>query len=499
MNQANSQGSFLRLRAASGWGLALACLIAAPACNDAKSPGFSSNTAGTTLDHPGASSGTSKRFVVDLNRLGRAAEVKVARMVWGRLVDIYDQDENGVRRLQHKEFVIGSDIVADGNDYEFSSNVATAIDELTILHPYGGDDGIGSPDDRYTVAFARLEQGLLPIQDEGIDGVGVFTLLPRNAALVIQFDDLIDPDTVNARTIRVFAGYPPVVPYTARIFPDQNHGDLTSRAGDSGATFYPSRVIVDPTISEVESFNSNPPLAVNGVGLPASTSPNLANLAIRIPTEEKAGLGQDIILRNLTAHRLATQGNGTVDFNSPTLDLLRGIRTGGRTIDTGDPYNGFLFDETPPEIVSIQPVLIGSGVSLLPDGDERDFLIPSIQFLTTSCAREPLVGDLMRQGNRFLQVTDPGDGLNLNVLENLEVRLIAGDPTEFLQSAQGAARYLATYDSELDSDRPECFVQVTPQSGGFPDFPATDISTSASFSLRFSEVMDPIRCGPSTP
>ena len=55
-----------------------------------------------------------------------------------------------------------------------------------------------------------------------------------------------------------------------------------------------------------------------------------------------------------------------------------------------------------------------------------------------------------------------------------------------------AGTYQTAFDPLFDAQRPDCYMQVSPQSAGFPEQPALDIETGARFSLRFSEPMDPL-------
>ncbi len=464
-----------------GLGLGL-LLLGTPACNQTRSPKNGSNPAGTVIDHPDATTLTSKRFIVDANKGGTASELHIAGVFWGRLVDIYDEDETGERELQQKEFVIGSNIVSNGHDLVLETDPLTGVDKLVIRHAIGTD--------AYRDVFLGLDGDLFPVNDAPIDAVGVFTMLPRNAVLVLIFDDLLEPGLINPQTIQVFTGNPPVVPYSPRVIADRNHGDLAKDTGDAVPTFYSTRVIVDMTVSEYESFSSNPPLGINGSGLPPSTSPSLANVALRIPTLEKPGLGQEIVLRNLTGHKLATSKNGTVDFSSPTIDIVRALRSGGNTLVTADPFNGYLRDETPPSVISAQPVVIAAAPVPDPAGTETDFILPQVQFLTVDCARNPEAGDLLRQATNFIVVREASAAQVGGIARDLKVRLVLGDPAEFVTAGVGPAQYLFPFDPLTDQSRPECFVQISPEPGGFPGDPASDISTSATFTVRFSEAMD---------
>ena len=239
-----------------------------------------------------------------------------------------------------------------------------------ILHTLGDEDG------RYDEVFRRLDKNLTAIADRAIDSASLFTMVPRNSVLVLRFDDLLAPEVVNTTSVQFFVGSPPTVPFEARILLDYNHGDVVTGSDGSSSVFRSTRILIDSTISELESFATNPPMDPNGVGFPAANQVDHANLALRLPTEERISIGVDDILRNLRGNALERTGNGSIDFSSPTVDLVRAMRGGGSDV-TGDPYNGFLRDQEPPVVVGRQSIVLHE----LPIVDPRE-KVPS-----TSCSR----------------------------------------------------------------------------------------------------------------
>ena len=154
-----------------------------------------------------------------------------------------------------------------------------------------------------------------------------------------------------------------MIPFEARTIIDKNHGDLAGFTGK--AKFYTTRLLIDVTVSVVESFETDPPLPVNSVGLPGSIDSNLSNVQVWIPTA--IALDQDHLLTNPTEHALTTVNNGSVNFGDPRLPVARAMRSGGSGAATGDPYNGFLRDQDPPFVVGMQEgAIISSPVPLNP-------------------------------------------------------------------------------------------------------------------------------------
>ena len=74
-----------------------------------------------------------------------------------------------------------------------------------------------------------------------------------------------------------------MTPFDYRAIPDVNHGDLYDADGDDILEFHTTRAILDMTISAIESGQTNPPLPINNLGLPASINTSQANVGIRIP------------------------------------------------------------------------------------------------------------------------------------------------------------------------------------------------------------------------
>lgn len=442
----------------------------------------SGNDPGTLIGHPDASGSTSKRLVVDENEGGKEQDVRILGVFWGRLVDVYDQSSTGERTLQQKDYLIGEDIVSDNFDYLVETNPVTQKTSVVILHQV--DEAT------YNLAFTRLDKNIEVIHEADLSSSGVFTMTPRNSGIVIRFNDLLDHELITADTIRVLTGNPPEVPFEFRVLPDPNHGDVLTQ--DGTPRFFSTRVLIDTTVTELESFESEDTLPVNGVGLPGSISANLANVIVRIPTLEKASVGQEVVLRNLSGHKLATTGNGPVDFSSPTVDIVRAFRSGGNELVTGDPFNGFLRDEEDPHVVGRQPIIIIEPPIADPNGvDENDFILPEVEFLSVFCAQTPDVGDILRQSGIFAIVTEQPLPHEEGVIHNLKVRLLLGDPVQWAGSAVGSAEFLSIFDPDQNDGQQSCFIQILPTPEGFPLEPTVGLLTEATLSVRFSEPMDP--------
>jgi hypothetical protein len=250
---------------------------------------------------------------VDPNFGGKATSLHLSGLRWGRMVDVFDLDPSGEKRLQHADYVVGADIITDAINVVVETSPVSRRESVIIQYTLGHSQG------NYERTFASLDQNLAPVIDQGSGGGALFTMVPRNAVLVLILDDLLDPETVHLDSVLLRVGAPPTTPFEARVMLDYNHGDLVS--GSGGPTFRSTRVIIDPTVSELESFMTDPPMPVNGVGFPRAVDVNQTNLAVRLPSEEFSSIGTDVILRNLSGHSLARSQNGSIDFSSWCVSL----------------------------------------------------------------------------------------------------------------------------------------------------------------------------------
>ena len=293
--------------------------------------------------------GSETLFFGDLNSGGAAPEVRLSRLTYGRLVDVDGLTSEGTRRTMARDFVIGQNLVSDDLNYELTLNGVTGQETLLIRRNVDETEGL----EDFLDLLREAGEGLDPIQVQDLTTSGTFSMLPRNAALVLTFDDLLLPSSITDRSIEVLVGDPPTSPFEARIFPAENYGGL-----GSDGNFYPTRVIVDLTSSLLEQQVAGSDVPINGVGLPASIEPDQANIQVRIPTVANPVVGLPQVLVNLTDHELATTGNGPVDFTTNTRSVTRALRSGGQPGVVVDPFNGFLRDTSPPQVIGATPLLV---------------------------------------------------------------------------------------------------------------------------------------------
>lgn len=446
---------------------ALSLLFAASvaACGGGGATGGSSGSGTIGQSHTNAD-GTV--WFTEENQGGAATQLFIEEVFWGRLVNVYDAQGT----LMHRDYLIGEDIRSDGLDYQLDINAVTEQANLTILHDAGTV--------AYESAFDRIDQNLGPILPKGVEGdLPPFSFVPRNAAIEVRFSDVIDPATLNATTLQVQVGNPPSDPFEARLTIDPNYG------AEIGGVFYPTRALIDTTVSELEAGGTLLPL--NSLGLPASKTTTLPNVGLRIPTQLDFSSGQFQVLSNPSGHSLSNSGNGPVDFSSSTVDVVRGMRSGGDSLTTGDLNNGFLLDLNPPRLVGSQPVSL---LSVVPDvGGGPDDYVVSFQFASLPCASALAAGDVLQLPGVFAEATLPSSPPDTGLISDARVRLLSGDPIDF---HPGTAQVLSTFDKAA-GDQSNCFMSFSPLPGAMPN---GEVSPDAQVVLRFSEPMDPASLQP---
>jgi len=455
--------------------------------------------AGAVVSHPDPAIG-SELFIGEPNYSGQASDVKLKAAYWGRMVNVADSSGD----IQLKDFVISSLIrdqtvflpsIGDPITYSLKRNAVTDAWTLTIPGAVAGGQ-------RFSEALLNLEQNLTPVFDKGLEPgtQGPFSMVPRNAAMVLQFDDLLEPrfddggwrdghngdvasiltGQLNKDLVKVRTGYPPEDPFEARVFLDPNHGNLADLDQDGELEFYTTRVIVSPTVSTIESQVSDPPLAINSVGLPPSIVLSEANMALRIATILNPAVGQTQILRNASGHALSYTSNGSNNNDTGTLDVVRALRTGGDL--TNDENNGFLLDEDPPSVMGDLEILV-SGTPTVddPENPER-FTIPQLGFSVVECSSSPKIGDVLVQNEVRAVIVDAGDQ-NGPLINGMVVDVVAPIGGVLLP---GGGQIQTPYVPGIDN--PACFIRFSPEAANPPN---SGIRTNAQVVVRFSEPMDP--------
>ncbi|MEM7310336.1 MAG: hypothetical protein AAF682_26910 [Planctomycetota bacterium] len=423
-------------------------------------------------------------YLVDPNLGGGAAEVGVTRLFWGRLVDVHDVDTAGnINPIPiFRDFVINENVLGDGVNYLLQSNPVTQKTRLIILATFQ-PPGSGGADpflDLLNQAAENLPE-ILPKSDDPAE-LPPFSLLPRNAALVVQLDDLLaDGGTAELQLenhVQMRTGYSPTVPYGAkRVFFDDNHGGVASRE------FHSTRVIVDLTVSELEASTMGVPTPVNQLGLPSSDlGVSAANVSVRIPTQVDFASGQFSTLTNTSGNPVSTS-SGPFDPSVPTQDVVRAMRSG----NVEDPNRGFLLDLEAPRILGQWSANVDAAADDPSGAAGVDFLV-DLTF-ATDCKAAPAVGDVLAVAGLFVEVTAAGPSPDAaGKVSGVEVRSLA-ESTVAASSLLGPGVYVLPFQKALlPGSLQSCWLNFVPQVGATP---GTSVDPSSQLVLRFSEPMDP--------
>jgi len=456
---------------------ALVAACSTAGCTQGSSATTNSSGAGTLLELPANAPAPDgfNYYIGEANKGGDASQLKITNVLWGRLVDVYaESPSGGPREKILRDLLIDPTLQSDLQDYRLERNAVTLREELTIRHPKGSA--------AFDTALDPLlaDEGLQPLLPKGISPgeLPPFTTVARNGAVAFVFDDLVDPKNVRRENVQVQVGYPPAAPFEARIVPDRCHGKVVN------GQLISTRVIVDMTVSKSEATTQG--ISINTLGLPGSADALQPNVVIRIPTKISPTAGQFSVLSNLSGSPLAFTGNGPAAGSSPTLDILRGFRSGGRTSVTQDPYDGFLPDKIPPQVVGSQRVTLEFSTTQPP---EPDLFRVDLGFTSPVCAVAPRAGDLIEVANGVMRVVaDAGplvQGQAIGVLiERADDELPATEPPLL-----GFGDFKTPWDPEAGL-LPACFVRFTPDPLAPP---AAGVATAATISLSFSEPMNPER------
>ena len=176
-------------------GAAVSLALGLAVCSCGPSSGAKGSTVGS-----GVVGGQPKTVQVDPNQGGKASSLSIEEIRWGRLVDIYDaeDDDNNpatppIRNLILREFLVSENIITDGFNYLLETSPFTEQVELTILADSDSDDPVAGLPETEAERFSRLlddatvNLGFVTPTGLGSGYLPPFPLIPRNAAISIAF------------------------------------------------------------------------------------------------------------------------------------------------------------------------------------------------------------------------------------------------------------------------------------------------------------------------
>jgi hypothetical protein len=417
-------------------------------------------------------------FVADAHQGGSARALHLVDLRWGRLVEVLGLDGAGEidPRPVLRDFVVGQDVVDDGINYRLVDNIDVGTERLVILRQPGAPEpsiGAGT----FEELLLAAETNLSVVAPRDPSGPPPFSTVVRNAALVARFDDLLrDGSEENQALYTSLRLALPGSPFVARarLLFDPNHGGI--RRG----RFHSTRILIDPTIDELDFREIPVPLPINLGGLPEGPDGPQANLTVRIPSQPDPGQGIFIVPTNLRGRSLSTTGNGPVDLASPTMDVIRGLRTGHRN----DPSRGYLFDDQPPALVGDFLATLDTATD--DPAGEAGFAFRVDMTFTTPCWLRPVQGNVVRALDASLEVVENATGVTPSgQVLGLRVRKLGRQPVTAGELV-GPVRFLSQY-------RPAafpsiCWARFAHVTSGAP--PGTLVRLDNEVILRFSEGMD---------
>ncbi len=457
----------------------MVCVWVLSACGGGGGGGFTALPGGVQTGEDGHA------YFVDPNQSGQAESLHLIDVFWGRLVDVFDVDEEGNPRPRpvFRNFVVNENVPSNGLEYTLETNPINQAQRLIIHRSYDPEDpeqnGPGSFLDLLRGASSSL--GVVLAKNDDGSSSPPFSFVARNACLVLRFSDLLDDSedtqTLLPELVRFGTGYPPEAPFEGRVLFDPNHG------GAVGARFHSTRILYDFTVSLGEVASLPQSLPINSFGLPASRPSSTApNAALRIPSELDFQTGQFQLLKSLGGRAITPALDDPVDVLAATRDVVRAMRSGNET----DINSGFLVDIEPPQILGTWPLFLTQLEAV--SGDETGLLLAGRLQFDGPCRKTPLKGDVFTIGEWFFRVARSASAPNVDgIVNNVRIELLAESPPSSLLSLQGAGFYQPVFDPFVDVES-GCWINISP-SPGIP--PQRDVSPSMQAILRFTEPMEP--------
>jgi hypothetical protein len=454
-----------------GYVLSLGAMVYAASCGG--SSGSSSTPAGSVpVGQFAADPASGELFLAEGHEGGQRSSFRLVEAHWGRLVDVYDFDAlAGSTSLVMRGAVIDPLLAMQSQDHLIEADPIDGSERLVVRYPAGSES--------FRATLKSALDDVQPIADKSLDPgeLPPWSSVPRNAALLLRFNDLIDASTVDAATVRLFSGYAPSAMFAGRVLADRTRGNLL------GDTFHSTRVIFDPTVSEAEAMTSG--LPVYAAGLPEAVTIALPNLLLELPVAVNPPGGQPDGVRSLGGRALDSTASGSNQSSAASASVIRAFRSRGRTTITGDPTNGYLTDPSAPHIVGNHAVHL----TFVAPGSQPGEFVVDILFAAPQCAPVARENDGLTFNEHTARVLSASSGPLNGVLDDVVIRLTGGNPATFAPMTGWYADPFTGSAQQI----PSCYVSFLPASS-VP--PSANILTNAKVMLRFSEPIDPATVRP---
>lgn len=349
-------------------------------------------------------------------------------------------------------------------------------------------------------SFAIVTSNLGTIKVGGPSSLPPFSEVPRDAAIVLNFDRGVNPSTIGPDTIQIFVG---VATGANQLPPAPFQGRFIWKSELA------KQVVVQPTVSDIDDGRiakaladnkTNPKkypkinpqvLPINALGFPASQSSTTFNIAVFMPSQYNLKYGVNRILLGKDGTALNTSlsltkfsynpSNPSAPSNDGIVGVVRTFRAGG----SGDPNQGFLTDKTTPAILGTQQISIDQVTGL---GNK----LVTFTYLNAACDLNVRVGDSLRQGSVRATVTEVFDTTQAPTytaaVEYVDPTNVAGFNTI------EQALLTTTFDSAL-ATKAGCFVLISPTPSS-TQVPINNVDPQSTFTVRFSKPMNVAKLNP---
>jgi hypothetical protein len=375
----------------------------------------------------------------------------------GRIVDVYDVDGNLV-----EEDVLIDHLITGSSTVSLSANAVTQKESLFIQFPEASAE--------FEALLFDYKNNLQEIQRRDVAGELTYDMVPRNAAVRLNFNLPIDPGSVNPSSVQVFqgssSGSNDMLQFSSRLVVKNDSSTDTAHRGG---------ILIDPTLSQVEAAEEGLPSNVIGFG--ESIDVDDYNLVVYIPTKIDPTNGVFEVLSTLDGFYGPSRKDDSEPVQIIGLDnykLVSAMRTGNSL----DDYRGFMRDAIRPSLLGVQAITINSY-----SGDGSDIVVNYSVDSLRCLSLTPKIGDV-------IEVQDKHGGNNIWTVVSREdisppeyiVRCADSNYDDDLFDATVLAGKLSTRYSAADSDIQACYLDVVIGANG--------ISDTASVSVRFDESID---------
>ncbi|MBI3819138.1 MAG: hypothetical protein HY286_10640 [Planctomycetes bacterium] len=432
-------------------------------------------------------------------------------MRWGRIVDIWVLDDfgsptpifnkKGFQDPFYMDMVVGESV---GVSKTLTTTVDPAVYYQLYTDPVSGANLLilgtqysKSKTSPFQRALAEAESTLGTIAIGNATALPPFSVVPRDAAIVLNFDRAVNPKSIGPDSIRFYVGN---ATSQGQLPPAPFEGRYLWKAER------PKTVVFDPSISAIDDFRIGQAVALYNLapsknlglnpqilpltagGFPASISSANFNVAVFMPAQYNIIAGVTKILLGSDGTAIDTNKSST-KFNftgaGTSGDGILGVARVFRSGSGAEPNKGFLADPTVPQLMGTQAVkvlVVASAVSLPAPPDSR---LVTLKFVNTACDFSVHVGDTIQQGNTYAQIASINSATLTDADPSYQVVV------DYLQTdvfnTNDASAITTPYTPGL-SNFSGCFLIIQPSPTGWGlDGSVSGVNPQATITARFSK------------